>query len=419
MGVTPQEIRDRMDVVRTRTLELMAPLDAEGLGRQVDPILSPPIWDLAHIAAQEELWLVRTLTGRDSIHPEFEAIYNAVETPRSERGAMDLLEFDECVKYLDAVREQAFEVLEQADLSPGGEELTAEGYVFEMMAEHEAQHTETLLQALKMMEPGDYVPANRRELPARQVDIAGRVEIPGGEFEMGAPEGGFVYDCERPQHTVSLDAFWMSRHPVTIGEYLDFMADGGYSRRELWDPDGWQWATEANVQAPMYWEPDGDGWAVREFERTAAPDPEQPVCHVSWYEADACARWAGGRLPTEAEWERAAQAATDLRPHANLDQLAFRTAPCGAYPDSETSAGCLQMFGDAWEWTSSTFSGYPGFRHFPYPEYSEIFFDGPYRSLRGGGWATQPHAVRTTFRNWDRPLRRQIFSGLRMAWDQA
>ena len=368
--------------------------------------LGPPIWDLAHIAAQEELWLGRTLTGRDSIHPEFEAIYNAVETPRAERGAIDLLEFDQCAAYLNAVREQAFEILERADLSPDGEPLTAGGYVFEMMAEHEAQHTETLLQAFKMMAPGDYVPAERRDLPQRRIDPEGKVEMPAGEFAMGAPESGFPYDCERPRHTAALDRFWISCHPVTIGQYLEFMADGGYTRPDLWNAEGWEWARETGARAPMYWELHDDGWIVREFERVAPPDPEQPVCHVSWYEADAYARWAGGRLPTEAEWERAAQAARDMREQANLDQLAFRTAPCGAYPGSETSAGCHQMFGDVWEWTSSTFYGYPGFRHFPYPEYSEIFFDGPYKSLRGGAWATQPHAVRTTFRNWDRPLRR-------------
>jgi len=408
-----------MDAVRARTLELVAPLDAEGLARQVDPIMSPPIWDLAHIAAQEELWLVRTLAGRDSIHPEFEAIYNAVETPRSERGAIDLLDFDRCVGYLEAVREQAYEVLEQADLSSDAGRLTADGFVFEMMIEHEAQHTETLLQALKMMAPGEYVPPSRRNLPGRSIDPGGRVEIAGGPFTMGAPEGGFVYDCERPEHTVTLPTFWMSRHPVTVGEYSQFMADDGYGRPELWDGEGWQWLAQTGARAPLYWQPDGSGCVVREFENVAPPDPEQPVCHVSWYEADAYARWAGGRLPTEAEWERAAQSKSDLRLHANLDQLAFRTASCGAYPESESSAGCLQMLGDVWEWTASTFYGYPGFRHFPYPEYSEVFFGGPYKSLRGGSWATQPWAIRTTFRNWDRPLRRQIFSGLRMAWDRA
>ena len=408
-----------MDAVRARTLELVAPLDAEGLARQVDPIMSPAIWDLAHIAAQEELWIVRRLAGEDSLHPEFEAIYDAVETPRAERGAIELLRYDQCVDYLDAVRARSFEILERTDLTPNGDPLIADGFIFEMVAEHEAQHSETLLQAFKMMAPGEYVPPSRRRLPEASAAVAGRVEVPGGEFAMGAAEGGFAYDCERPRHTVRHEAFAMATHPATNLEYLDFIADDGYARPELWSEDGWEWVLSEGAVAPLYWERDGDGWRVRDFERSAPVDPAHPVCHVSWFEADAFARWAGGRLPTEVEWERVAQATRDLRRSANLDQMAFGTAPCGAYPESASEVGCFQLFGDVWEWTSGTFSGYPGFRHFPYPEYSEIFFDGPYRALRGGAWATQPHAVRTSFRNWDLPRRRQIFSGFRVAWDAA
>jgi iron(II)-dependent oxidoreductase len=183
--------------------------------------------------------------------------------------------------------------------------------------------------------------------------------------------------------------------------------------------------------APSYWEPGGaGGWLVRGFDELAPVDPALPVCHVSWHEAEAHARWAGARLPTEAEWERAAawcDAERASRPlpwgsapadgRANLNQVAFRAAPAGAYPDGASPCGAEQMLGDVWEWTATAFEGYPGFRAFPYPEYAQVFFGPGYRILRGGSWATQPCAARTTFRNWDLPERRQIFSGFRLAWD--
>ena len=417
MGLDTSEIRRRMTAVRQRTLALVEPLDDAGLARQVDPIMSPAIWDLAHIAAHEELWIVRRLADRESLHPEFEAIYDAVETPRADRGQIDLLQFDQCVTYLKAVRDTSLKILDSADLDPDGPPMTACGYVFEMVLEHEAQHSETLLQALKMMPLGAYVPAARRDLPRGARKPHARIEVPEGPFEMGAGEGGFVYDCERPRHTVNVDGFDIARYPVTVGEYLEFMDDGGYGRDEVWSPDGRAWRDEVGAEAPMYWMRAADGWEVRDFERIAAPRLDDPVCHVSWFEADAYARWAGGRLPSEAEWERAVHSDRDLRDQSNLDQLAFQTAAVGAYPESATGAGCEQMFGDVWEWTSSTFTGYPGFVAYPYKEYSEIFFDGPYKSLRGGSWATQPYAIRPSFRNWDLPQRRQIFSGLRLAWD--
>jgi gamma-glutamyl hercynylcysteine S-oxide synthase len=207
------------------------------------------------------------------------------------------------------------------------------------------------------------------------------------------------------------------RDPVTNGEHLAFMGDGGYARRELWTGEGWRWRERTRAEAPLYWTRDGaGGWAVRRFDRTASVEPDMPVCHVSAHEAEAHARWAGARLPTEAEWECAAAGHGDGPAQANLDQLTFGTAPRGAYA-AGSAAGCRQMLGDVWEWTATPFGGYPGFRAFPYREYAEVFFGGPYRVLRGGSWATQRIAARVTFRNWDRPERRQIFSGFRLAWD--
>jgi iron(II)-dependent oxidoreductase len=266
-----------------------------------------------------------------------------------------------------------------------------------MLLAHEHQHTETMLQLLQMVE--GYEPVRSDPGPASEPISAGPelVLVAGGLHEVGAPPAGFAYDNERPRHQVELPPFEIDRTPVTNGTYLEFMEDTG-------------------AQPPMYWERDGGGgWLRTAMGRADPVDPDHPVVHVSWHEADAFARWAGKRLPTELEWEAASAGAS--RERANLDQLSFGTAPAGAYADAAARCGATQMLGDVWEWTSSEFEPYPGFAPFPYPEYSEVFFGGGYRVLRGGAWATRRNVVRTSFRNWDLPERRQIFAGFRCARD--
>ena len=252
--------------------------------------------------------------------------------------------------------------------------------------------------------------------------------IEAGPFETGDPGRWFAYDNERPRHELQLPAFEIDRLPVTNGDYAEFVADGGYGRAELWSPAGWEWRTQGAVERPLYWSADG---SERRFDRVADIDRTRPAMHVSWYEADAFARWCGKRLPTEAEWEKAAswgpyaagqrrQPWGDEPPShevANLDQTAFGPAPAGAFPAGASAYGVLGMVGDAWEWTSSDFTGYPDFHAYPYAEYSEVFFGYGYKVLRGGSWATRTRVIRNTMRNWDLPQRRQIFSGFRCARD--
>jgi iron(II)-dependent oxidoreductase len=419
----------QLDAVRVRTTALYAPLAEADMSRTPDPIMSPPVWDLGHIAAYEELWLACTVGGGAPQYPELQRAYDAFETPRAERTKVRLLDVPACHAYLEAVRSRTLDVLAGTDLDPAGPPLLADGFAFDMVAQHEAQHTETVLQALQMYDDGTYRPA-RRSLPAA-LGVADdeRVTIPAGSFAMGAPVGGFAYDCERPRHQRTLAAFELDRVPVSNARHLAFMEDGGYEREDLWSAQGWRWRSEHDVQAPMYWFRDAGSWHVRTFDRTEPVDPRVPVCHVSWFEADAHARWAGGRLPSEAEWERAACLAdgdgSTRYPwghhhegeRANLDQTAFAAAPVGAYPGGAAASGAMQMIGDVWEWTATPFDRYPGFTAFPYPEYAEVFFGDRYRVLRGGSWATQSIAARTSFRNWDLPERRQIFAGFRLAWD--
>jgi iron(II)-dependent oxidoreductase len=240
-----------------------------------------------------------------------------------------------------------------------------------------------------------YEPAETDPRPAAEPVAEGpeTVLVGGGAHQIGAGDEGFAYDNERPRHPVELDAFRIDRTPVTNGAFIEFIADTA-------------------AEPPMYWERDGEGgWVRTAMGRTEAVDPALPVIHVSWDQADAFARWAGKRLPTEAEWEAAAAGAD--RERANLDHLAFGCAPAGAYGDAASDFGAVQMLGDVWEWTSSDFVAYPGFSAFPYPEYSEVFFGDTYKVLRGGAWATRRSVIRASFRNWDLPERRQIFSGIR------
>jgi iron(II)-dependent oxidoreductase len=360
-----------------------------------DPILSPLIWDLGHIANFEELWLVQRIGGREPLRGDLGSFYDAIEQPRKIRGELPILRADEVRPYMEQVRERSLEVLRSIELD-SGDPLLADGFVYEMLLAHEHQHNETMLQLLQMVESYDPVEVDRAAAAEPVTDGPEMVRVERGTHEIGAPPSGFAYDNERPRHSVDLQPFWIDRTPVTNGDYIEFLADSG-------------------GEPPMYWERDGDGWIRRAMGRAEEVDPRLPVIHVSWNEADAFARWAGKRLPTEPEWEAAATGAD--RERANLDELSFGCAPAGAYPDAPTACGAVQMLGDVWEWTSSDFTAYPGFAAFPYPEYSEVFFGDTYKVLRGGAWATRRNVIRTSFRNWDLPERRQIFSGIRCAKD--
>jgi gamma-glutamyl hercynylcysteine S-oxide synthase len=432
-GQTPARtsIAERLEHVRARTLWLLEGLSDDALNAVHDPLMSPIAWDLGHVATFEELWLVQNAFGQPPARADLGAVYDPFTAPRNERGTLPYLRSEDALQYMQAVRERTLDLLQGADLGESGGPLLADGFVYEMVLRHEQQHSETILQTLQIMTAEHYEPPARRVLPAAEPVDGEMAFVPADPFEMGAPPRGFAYDNERPRHARDVRAFLIDRVPVTNGALIEFIEDRGYSRPELWQPEGWEWRERNRVQLPAYWTRRGGGYEVRSFGQERAVDPALPVCHVSWHEADAYARWAGKRLPTEAEWEKAAgwdPATGDSRPQpwggrpfserlANLDQLGFGCAPAGAYAAGESRCGMRQAAGDVWEWTASGFDAYRGFRAFPYSEYSEEFFGGPYRVLRGGSWATQPDAVSTTFRNWDHPERRQIFAGFRCAAD--
>ncbi len=421
----------RLDEARERTLQIVSPLSQDDLHRQHDPLMSPVAWDLGHIAAFEELWLTRNLDGAIGF-TEMPGLYNPFEHPRRVRGQLRLPGLAEVRETMTDIRARVLDRLQEAELD-GGSELLRDGYVYNMVLQHEYQHGETILQTLQLKQGAPYEPVRRRTLPpagppVRSPDM---VSFPGGFLELGTDDQSAAYDNERPRHQVRLRPFWIDVTAVTNWAYLEFVEAGGYRRREWWSDAGWAWLQESGVSAPKHWDQAGGAWQTRTMDLVRPLDPGRPVCHVSWHEAEAFARFAGKRLPTEEEWEAAASwdpATGTVRAYpwgdepptpavANVDQLAFDTAPVGAYERNVSPIGCYGMIGDVWEWTASDLTGYPGFRAFPYAEYSEAFFGTEYKVLRGGSWATRPGAIRTTFRNWDYPMRRQIFSGFRCARD--
>ena len=433
--LTPDRIAELLAEARSRTRLLVSVLTEEDLRLQHDPLMSPIVWDLGHIGHFEEVWLLESLaTGGDGSEG-LRGMYNPFENPRNTRDALPLPTIRECWRYLGEVRRRVLDRLGalDADAAP---ELLRDGFVFRMVLQHEYQHNETILQTLQLKRGEPYPAVSGWALPTAPTepsDAEEMVRFPGGTVPIGTDDRGAAYDNERPRHEVSVEPFWMDRTPVTNGAYAAFVEDGGYERSELWSERGWAWLQEAAVEAPKHWHRTGGGWRVRVMDRIEDVDPDRPVCHVCYHEADAFARWAGKRLPTEFEWEAAAtfDPAAGVRHDfpwgdepvntrlANLDALGFGTAPVDAYALNVSPIGCYGMIGDVWEWTSTDFHGYPGYRTFPYPEYSEVFFGDEYKVLRGGSWATRTGAIRSTFRNWDYPIRRQIFAGFRCAKDDA
>jgi len=374
---TKTDVVAALERAREATLRLVEPLDDELLLAQVSPLMSPLVWDLAHIGWFEELWLVRRLGG-EAQGERFDDVYDAFRHARSERSGLPILTPREARAYLERVRRDTLQVLEDVSLDES-DPLLRDAYVYGLVAQHELQHQETMLQTIQLS--GVEYPAP----PLEDMQVAADVLVPGGPFMLGTDDEPWAYDNERPAHVVELPAFSLERHPVMNERVAEFVEDGGYRTRRFWSEAGWSWLQEEQVEAPLYWQRAPEGWLRRRFGRSEPVPPAEPVQHVSFYEAEAVAAWAGKRLPTEAEWEKAAN---------EIERTPW-----------------------VWEWTSSAFTGYPGFESFPYPEYSEVFFGDEHRVLRGGSWATDPLVARVTFRNWDFPQRRQLFSGVRLASD--
>jgi iron(II)-dependent oxidoreductase len=432
-----EKIKALMTRTRNDTLRLFEMAREEELRESPGFGFRPVIWHLAHIGVFEGYWLLQKLGGQSAPDERYERVFDPIRTPREE--SKNLPSRREMQDYLTRVREEAFRVLDRTHFDEA-DPMLRDAYIFQLVLEHEYQHQETLAYLLHLLDPAKKTrPGSAQDI--RDPDAAAleaalllprMIEIPQSEFEMGAVWDSFAYDNEQPVHLVQVPAFKIDRLLVTNREYAHFIDDGGYLRRELWSDEGWAWRERENWTMPLYWSQNGEGWRARTMFAEGTLDPAHPVAGISWHEAEAYARFFGKRLPTEAEWEMAASGSTnsrapkrrfswgDVEPSpalCNFNNHFWGTTPVGSFPEGATPAGCLDMTGNVWEWTASSFEPFPGFKPFPYPEYSAAWFDGDHRVLKGGSWATRSSVLRTSFRNFFRRHFRIAFAGLRCAAD--
>lgn len=367
---------------RCKTLDLFKDLDHHRFCQQNHPDFSPPGWHLGHIGFAEAYWILERCGGKPKTFPQYLKLFAADGLPKAER--QNLPEFSEIKAYLEVIRTKVLDYLETAPLEK-------EERLWRWLIQHESQHSETITFVLEL---------EKKKKPSPLITIPGAVkqemcEIERGSFMMGN-DNIEAQDNEKPAHQVYLDKYWIDKYPVTCGQYREFIKAEGYDQPKWWTKQGWKWLKANGIKQPQYWN-DSREWS------------NHPVCGVSYHEAEAYAKFVGKRLPTEAEWEKAA---TGSKP-ANYDLLVGETTPVNSNPDSSSIYGCCHMLGNVWEWTGSLFESYPGFFSYPYTGYSMAYFDGQHRVLKGGSWATRPWALRNSFRNWYYPEVRQILAGFR------
>jgi gamma-glutamyl hercynylcysteine S-oxide synthase len=420
------ELEAMLERARERTLALLAPLSEDALTTPASPAARPLVDDLAEVAYFEDLWILRTAKGDRPIPDVHDDVYRAVEHTGPSKRRPKLKPAD-VRAYATDVRERVLDFVDHVDLDTPSP-LLHDAFVFGLVLQHEVQRQETMTETLQLRTQSEY-PLPTPDQPDRAPGGPAEIQVPAGTFVLGAVDEPWAYDNELPAREVELPAYRIDRAPVTNALFAEFVQDRGYRSKRAWTDEGWEWREAAKVSAPLYWERGSDGWErIRLGHREQLP-PWEPVQHVSWHEASAFATWAGKRLPTEVEWERAAswhrREGKQRYPwgrewtgfEASLDRRRFSPAPAGSYAGGMSPTGCVQMAGDVWEWTSSAPEAYPEFLAFPYPEFSEVFFGDGYRVLRGGSWATDGLVARTTFRNWRPPEDRHGFSGFRCARD--
>lgn len=416
------EIKSALEEIRAKTLRLLTFVPDDYLKVRVHDFYSPVGWHFGHIGMTEELWACTQALGKPPRDARLSFLFaNLPENPKDNRIHLPYRE--EIIGYLTATRCAALDALDEADLDSANPLLT-DGYAWEFAGQHECQHQETVCELLQLINKEQ---AARK--PGRR-EIHGKVEtemvsIPGGASVMGS-DLAHGYDNEKRQHRVEVGAFELDRTPVTAAQWAAFMEDGGYQRRELWSEAGWEWCEIERAVAPEYWL---QGYSYCGPMGRRSIDPDEPASSLSWFEANAYARWAGKRLPTEVEWEHAARfdpstGESRIYPwgvdeptgeHACFAMNTWGPEQVGRNPQGASAFGLLDMAGGVWEWTATQFLPYPDFEAFPYDGYSKDHMDGNHYVCRGGSWASAATILRCSFRNWYVPSYRQGVLGVRCA----
>jgi iron(II)-dependent oxidoreductase len=403
---------------RARLLELALDLDDDHWMGPRLAIVNPMRWEIGHVAWFQEKWILREGLGCAPLLAEGDALYDSARVHHDTRWDLSLPPRDETLAYMRAVLHRSLEAVRAAS--------DAVAYFARLATYHEDMHGEALAytrQTLGYPAPRFVREADRSDALAGP--WPGDVDVPGGVFALGAEPGRdpFVFDNEKWAHPVEVAPFRIARAPVTNAELSAFVESGGYRDDACWSDEGRRWRDAVGARMPVYWREGPDGYEVRRYDAWGAVSPHQPAIHVCWFEAEAFARFAGRRLPTEAEWELAATTFdkrrfpwghdAPTRERACLDGASGRPVDVAARAAGDSAYGCRQMIGNVWEWTASDLRPFPGFVLDPYKEYSKPWFHSPHKVLRGGCWATRARLLRGTWRNFYPPHRRDVLAGFR------